>query len=200
MAEVATIGMLFFKGVEAIAGYAEAEQEADAVVKQAEFQKKVYESNKRLAEYSAEDVMSRGERAINDLGTVVQSTIGAQRSSYASQGVDVNTGIAVDVAAETAVSGAVDALTIKNNATREAFGYKIQAINYSRQGKFVEEAAKRSASNTLLTGGLRSLAKLGEGAYKGYTAGFLQSSNDDDEGMRLSPFIARNNKAPGRGR
>ncbi len=53
--------------------------------------------------------------------------IGRQRAAFASGGIDVNTGSPLDIQADTARFGRLNAMTIRNNAAREAWGYTAQS-------------------------------------------------------------------------
>jgi hypothetical protein len=77
----------------------------------------------------------------------------------AASGVDINSGSAADVQANTATIGALDEATIRNNAAREAFGYTTQATDYLTRARFARTAASNAAlgvegdeASTLLTG------------------------------------------------
>jgi hypothetical protein len=52
----------------------------------------------------------------------------------------------------TAVLSTLDAATIKNNAAREAWGYKVQAQDYQNRGDILLTNADNEATSTLLTG------------------------------------------------
>ena len=136
----------------------------------------------RLAETSAEDAISRGEVTAGQVEKQGKLVGGAQRAGYAAGGVDVGYGSAVDVQAETAENIAIDAMTIRQNAHREAMGYKIQGLNYKTQAEFGVRAAEKAASNTLLTGGLRAFSQVGKGLYTGYKGGAF-------EGGKSSKYI-----------
>lgn len=59
----------------------------------------------------------------------VAPLISSQRASYAAQGVEVNSGSAQQVQESTHKEAIDDALMIRNNAWRKAFGYEFDAIN-----------------------------------------------------------------------
>jgi hypothetical protein len=123
-------------------------------------------ANADLADQQAADAEARGAVAENEYRTQVRGLIGSQRAGFAANGVDVGFGSSVDVQADAARLGELDALTIRSNAAREAWGYKVQAWN-DRQSSLIQrkggqmaiEAGKASASadywnagQTLLTG------------------------------------------------
>ncbi len=72
-------------------------------------------------------------------------------------GVSVNGDTSTDLTYDSERLGALDALTIKTNAAREAFGYRTQGANFSAQGKFASLSAENTSRSTLLTGGMNAL-------------------------------------------
>lgn len=130
---------------------------AEASRAQGEYQKRMYELNQGMAEFQAKDIIRRGDKESAQMAKKVKQTVGAQRAALAAQGVDVDSGSAIEVQEDTQLIGAKDALTIKNNAWREAWGFKVQAIQMGAQGEFAKMAAGNQARNTMLTGGLQSL-------------------------------------------
>jgi hypothetical protein len=65
--------------------------------------------------------------------------IGAQRAGIAAGNIDVGYGSAVDVQADAAHLGELDALTIRNNAQREAWGFKVEAIDTRQRAKITRK-------------------------------------------------------------
>jgi hypothetical protein len=127
-------------------------------------QREIQAYNAQVADYQAKDALERGVIAETRSRTTTKRTIGAQRAFFASQGVDVNEGSPADVQANTAYLGELDALTIRNNAAREAWGYRAQAVDYSRRGAVAGFSGDMAATGTLLTGSSRLLlAKYGFG-------------------------------------
>ena len=126
---------------------------------------------KELGDYNAEvatkrsaDAIARGkdEEARFRLG--VKSLIGSQRAGFAGQNVDVGIGSAVDVQADAAFLGELDALTIRTNARREAWGYQVEAENFKRGGQNAQNAGRWDAAGSLLSGGASLIqAKYGWG-------------------------------------
>jgi len=113
--------------------------------------------NARLAEQQAEDALARGREAERRMRTDVRRTIGSQRARLAASGVDISAeGSAVDLFADTARLGELDALTIRNNAAREAWGYRTQAVDYRARGDLARREGTYRAVGTLLTTGARA--------------------------------------------
>lgn len=130
--------------------------QANAQRAQGEFEKAQYDMNARLAQFQAEDALGRGEQEVGKARQATAQTIGAQRAATAAQGIDVGSGSALDIQADTAGMGALDVMTIRNNARREAFGYKVQAADYKMRGRLAKRGAQVAANATLLTGGLNA--------------------------------------------
>lgn len=92
----------------------------------------VADYNATVAEQQANDAITRGQIDEDRYRQGVKAMVGTQRTTFAAGNVDVSGGSAVDVQAETAHQGELDALTIRNNATLTAFGYKVQAYDLRR--------------------------------------------------------------------
>jgi len=118
--------------------------------------KAVGKSNAYVANLAAEDAMRRGQVAEAQMRQKTKKLIGSQKASLAAQGIRTDTGSAADVQNEAADIGEMDALTIKNNALREAFGYRISGLQASAQGRITQMADNSQAMQSLLTGGMRA--------------------------------------------
>lgn len=114
------------------------------------------EFNAQMEELRARDAERRGDEAANRHRLQVTRMISSQRAALAAQGVDVEAGSALDVQIDTAALGELDALTIRNNAMREAFGYRAQAIDSRRRGRLARAEGVSGAANTILTTGIES--------------------------------------------
>lgn len=137
-------------------------------------QKKASDSQADLADYNAKvadlqgkDAVERGALDESKFRAHVRGQIGSQRTGFAAQGVDVGFGSPVDAQADTAYLGELDALTIRNNAAREAWGFQVQATDlraradiarktgvYQEKAGQANQSAYQTASwGTLLGGG-----------------------------------------------
>lgn len=131
--------------------------QSQALKAQGDFSQYQAEQNARLAEAQAEDATKRGAKEASRLQRQTRGVIGAQRAALAAQGIDISSGTAADIQAETAQFGIDDASTIRQNAIREAYGFQREAINTRAQGQFDRISARSQASSTLLTGGLSAI-------------------------------------------
>jgi len=134
------------------AGLAQQKQaEAQAQVQESEAAQLDYNAN--VAELQAADATKRGAEEEQRFRTQVKGLIGSQRAGFGGQGVKVDNGSAADVQADTRYLGEQDALTIRHNAAREAWGYQVQAEDL-RQGA----AIKRKGAAATREGGTYAAA------------------------------------------
>lgn len=104
--------------------------------------------NQQMAEAQATDAVARGKEQEAVFRQGIRGMIGSQRAGFGASGLDVGTGSAVDVQADTAYWGEIDALTIRVNASREAWGYKVTAEDYRRQAASTRRLGALEAANT----------------------------------------------------
>ena len=121
--------------------------------------KELAEFNAHIAELQAEDAIAVGNEEANKFRSGVRTLIGRQKAGFAAQNIDIGTGSPTDVVADSAFLGELDALTIKTNAARAAWGYTVQAENFRRGGSNAQTASRFNAAGTIL-GGASSLLSL----------------------------------------
>lgn len=148
------------------AGLMSASNQAKALKQQGAYQQRVADMNARQSELMAKDALERGARESSLVRRRARQLIGTQRAGFAGQGVDVNSGTAIQVQDETFTMGEADALTVKNNAWREAWGYRTQAQQTRVQARIANATNRLQARNTMLTGGLSSLGTALRGGYE----------------------------------
>lgn len=137
---------------------------------QGNYEGAVADQNAGLADAQATDALARGAQAESRHRGGVRQLVGSQRAALAASGVDIGTGSAADVQADAASLGEFDALTIRNNARREAYGFQVDAANARARGAMARTAGRTTAASlrnqgwgTLLTGALETYG-LGKGA------------------------------------
>ncbi len=159
MAGLSTLALLSLTAASTASQFATQRQQANALERQGEYERELYARNAALAEAQAQDAIARGHEAELRLRRRVRQMIGSQRAALAAQGVEVNADTAADIQRETGFLGELDALTIRNNARREAFGFRVQAADLAARGELAQFAAANQAAalrteslGTLLTG------------------------------------------------
>lgn len=125
------------------AGEAQADSQADALRRNA-----MYMNN------AAQDAKVRGMKDADWSRVETQALIGTQRAASASNGGVVDAGSNAIIQQDTAQLGEFDALTISNNAAREAYGYEVQAADNLYTAKNVVKQAKKNTMTSILGGAL----------------------------------------------
>lgn len=176
----ASIGIAL-SAYQTVSGFQSAQRQASAASAQGQYQKTVFDANARMADLQGKDAIQRGQIAEQRQRLATRQEIGSTRAALAGQGVDVGTGSAADVQASEAAIGEIDALTIKNNAALENWGYKVEALNASQQGRLAAFSGDQAAAgyraesvSTLLTG-------------VGNTASRMQTYRHDKQDLRKKP-------------
>ncbi len=145
--------------VVAVAGTAYA---AYSTVQANRFEGKVEERNASNAAAAAADALQRGAAEEGAHRMKVQRLISSQKTALGASGVDISSGSALDVLSDTAALGELDALTLRNNASREAWGYKVESGS-----ALARSSAARSRASNAAVGGLLSLGgQVGEAGYR----------------------------------
>jgi hypothetical protein len=112
----------------------------------------------QLADQQARDAVQRGQVAEQKQRDLTAQRIGTQTASLAAQGTDLE-GSPTDILGDTARAGEQDALTIRDNAAREAWGYQMQAAGYDADAALRESFQPSSlGAGTSLLMGASSLA------------------------------------------
>lgn len=142
MAATAAIGtMAMGTATKAVGGFQEGQD-----------QRKYFNKQAQLADWQALDAEQRGKVEEKKMRRQTNQTIGSERVNAAAQGVDVNSGSALDVQADAAYLGELDALTIRKNAAKEAWGYRVQRDDLKHKGKVAQHKGTFGAFDTILSG------------------------------------------------
>lgn len=166
MAATTTAMLATMMATQAMSTGANAYAQSSAINTQSKWQEMQLQTNERLANMQAEQAVKRGDKEAQAIRQKTKQLIGSQRAALAAQGIEVNADTSADIQADTASLGALDALTAKNNAWLEAWGYKVQANDYAGQAKMARMAGKFNAKQTLLTGGLQMARDITGGMYE----------------------------------
>ena len=170
--------LFLFMGVQSLGTLATSYSNANAAKLEGEFQSSMYQSNARIQALMATDAINRGEKEAVKAKQAANRLIGSQRVAMGAQGIDLESGSALDIQAETASLGAQDALTIRNNAWREAWGYRTAENEYTSRAKYAQITGTSKSRNTILTGGLSIAKNLAYASYlssnRGSTSSFLE--------------------------
>lgn len=141
---------------------------AIAQSQQSHYQAAVARNNQIAAEHAARDAEARGRQTAADIRRKQSAVTGAQRAQLAAAGVDVSSGTALSLTEETAGLAAQDIAVARNNAAREALGFRNQGSNFNAEVGLRQSAGANAlaSGNAAATGTLLTTA--GSAATKWY--------------------------------
>jgi hypothetical protein len=140
----------------AVAAYG-AYSQAQAQKQSAEYQAGVDEQNAKIQERNAQDIEARGREEQDRYRRRLAGMMGSQRAQLAGTGVDIGSGSALDLMADTAGEGARDVAVIGQNTARSAYETRIGAMSSQQQASMGRSTAAGispglAAAPTLLSG------------------------------------------------
>lgn len=159
MAAVA-VGTLVIGAIGAGLAAVSAQRQVEAGNRAAEYNAKINERNAEIANLQAVDAEQRGAAAVKNLRIRIARLKGSQRAAAAASGVVVDTGSPLDVLQDTEFFGEVDAMTIRENAAREAWGFRTQAGGFVAQAR-LSRAKKGDPRLAGVTSLLTGVSRLG---------------------------------------
>jgi hypothetical protein len=121
---------------------------------QAQSQANALRQNALFLNRSADDAIARGAIDADQQRVQTQGIIGSQRAAQAANGGMVNEGTNALIQEDTAQLGELDALTISNNAAREAYGLRVEAENNLTNASALTKNARRNMFTSILGGAL----------------------------------------------
>lgn len=139
-------------------------QQSQAASAQAAYEKQVQQNNNVMAARAQEDALARGKREETLRRMQTSQDVGTAKSNLAAGGFNVNTGSALTQQSDIAAMGDVEALTIRNNAQREAYGIGVENYAQRAESKSRIAASKNQAKSSLISGAA-SVAGQGASAY-----------------------------------
>lgn len=139
-------------GLSAFGAYRQAQAQKQA----ARYESQVAGVNAQIGDAQAADARYRGEMDAGQSDVRTGLLAGTQRAAFAASGVDATYGSAAGILADTSELGALDAFTIRQNATREAYAARVGAFGDRSQAAQSRAAADNispgfSAATSLLT-------------------------------------------------
>ena len=114
---------------------------ANANAAQSQYQAAVARQNQDFANQQAQYEIQKGNIEEQKSRQQTAQMIGAARSRAGAGNIDVNSGSPLSLQTDTASLGEMDALTIRNNAARNAYGYQVQGLSYGSSAQLDESAA-----------------------------------------------------------
>ena len=105
----------------------------------ADYQAQVARNNALIANENATWTAESGESKVAAQGMKTAQTVGTTKAAQGASNIDVNTGSASDVRTSEAKLGVLDALTIRSNSAREAYGYEVASTSDTAQAGLLEQ-------------------------------------------------------------
>jgi len=116
----------------------------------------LYDFNAHMSRLAAKDAKRRGEIAVDQLRMEVSQLVGEQKLAFGAGNVMLDSGSALEVVQDTKRVAEMDVAMIRNNAAREAWGYRVEAALARAQSETVKSGMLPKALGTLATGGAQS--------------------------------------------
>ena len=129
-------------------------------------ERNLHRQDAAFAEMQAQDAMKRGDYEAMRLLSDARRLVGQQKVGFAASGVKSGVGSPANVIEGTATLAAMDAAMLKNNAAREAFGYKIKAIDSRLRASLARQQGRSSLTQGIL--GVGRAGVYGAGLYNNY--------------------------------
>lgn len=134
-----------------------------------EAQAQVARNNEMIAGWQAEDALARGDRQASEVRMKSRQLKGRQRATMAANGIDLGTGSALEILTDTDYFGEIDANTVKDNASKEAWALRNQARGFSYEASMAK--ARAGAESPLLAAGTSLLTSAGRVSDRWYKTG-----------------------------
>lgn len=151
----------FGAGYKAVGAYNQAATQKGVL----NYQAQVAQNNATVANMQASQEQLIGQQQEQTQRLQGAQVYGAQRAAMAANGVDLGEGSASNVLTTTDYMNERDALTIRDNAMRRAWGYQVQAQNMDNEAS-VDRSMGSSINPAMSAAG--SLLTSAGSVYKGY--------------------------------
>ena len=133
--------------------------QGEAASANAAYQAQVAANNAAIAQRNARMDIQSGEVQATNAELKTRAQVGQEKATQGAAGIDVNTGSAPNVRTATEQLGALNAMTIRSNAAKAAYGQEVSATSATAQSQLLSaesqqyaEAAPLGAAGTLLSG------------------------------------------------
>lgn len=152
-------GSTALSGLGGVVGAVGAKNTAEAQAKSAEYQAQVNAQNTKLAEANAGIASQAGEAQAGIQGQRGKAQVGAILAAQGASGIDPYTGSARDVRQSASDLSQLNALTVRSEAIKQAYGYQTQGKSFETQATLGNyeasedrEAGTINAASTFLGG------------------------------------------------
>jgi hypothetical protein len=136
------------------------------------YQAGIAQLNAQIAKQNASYETALGEQQAQMSGMKTRATISQTRANQGAGGLDVNTGSNAAVRESELSVGQYDSALIRNNASRRAYGFEVEAVGDKAQANL-----DRMAASTSETSGLFDAASSILGAGSSFSSKWMQAKS-----------------------
>jgi hypothetical protein len=163
-------------------------QQSQASAASAGYNAQVASQNAQLQERNAQFASEQGNQDVGAAGAQTKAKIAATLANQGASGIDVNTGSNVDVRESEAKLGMLNALTVRSNAVKQAYGYQVQSASDTGQAQLDKSQQRSDTTGGYLSAGADVLG----GAGKAYS--YLPGSGSSPYTPQFASYA--NNSSP----
>jgi len=186
---IAGIAMMAMTVASAVISSMGQAKQAAAAQAQANYMAQVAKNNQIIAGQNAQMAREAAQAQVQRQFEKTAGTIGAIRAAQASNGVDVNSGSALDVQSSAAELGQLDAASIRYEGERQARAYENQGRGFADQATLYRMQADASAPSSLsLIGNILGAAGSVGSKWMGWQNSGLLSSGGSSWDGSLNSF------------
>lgn len=139
-------------------------QQGNAAKAAGNYNAQVAAQNAQIATQNANYTAAQGEQNVAAAGAETRAKVAAITANQGASGVDINSGSAVDVRQSEAKLGMLNALNVRSQAVRQAYGLQTDAAGYTAQSQLDKANAKASKTAGYLSAGTTVLGGVGKAA------------------------------------
>ena len=128
-------------------------QSSNAASASAKYNAQVAQQNQQIAMQNATSAGQAGEAQAAQAEQKTRAEVGAIKAASAAGNIDVNSGSALDVRSSADELGELNAITIRGNAAKQAYGYETQGTSFQNQATLdTSQAASASTAGEIGAG------------------------------------------------
>lgn len=151
--------------------------------------------NAQIAKQNADFAAISGRAQAEQAALQTRAKIGGIKAQQAASGVDVDSGTDLDVRSSAQELGELNAINVRSNAVRQAYGYQNQSFSDTAQSSLdrygassAQTAGDISASSTLIGGIGKTAGGLSSGGGGTSPDGNPSGSYTDSTGINWNPW------------
>lgn len=162
-------------------------QQGKAEKASAEYNASVAAANAEIAKQKTAMAGAAATAQTEQAQLKTRAQIGGIITSQAASGINVGSGSALDVRSSARDLGQLNAITVRSNAARTAYGYQTEAMSYDAQSKLDKFQGSSAMTASEINAGGTVLGGLGDAANR-YAQFQLQAGNSLNSGTNSGGY------------